>query len=147
MGKAGGPVKSREMARNFRDQVNGTLTNSFAFWRTGSISIQQRQVPPMRSVFAALALVTLLGTASAHAERRIFVVANNADDYGVDRCLANGLHCGAAAAASYCKAREFAEAVSYSKVERDEITGAIPVSTRTCHGANCDAFVAIVCNR
>lgn len=101
----------------------------------------------MRRLLATVTFAVLVATSAAHAERRVFVVANNADDYGVDRCLANGLRCGAAAAASYCKSRDFTGAVSYSKVDRGEITGAIPVSTKTCHGANCEEFVAIVCNR
>ena len=51
----------------------------------------------------------------------MFIIANDAD-----RCLASGAKCGAAAANAYCKSHEFAEATSYRKVDRDDITGAIP---------------------
>jgi hypothetical protein len=100
----------------------------------------------MRFVIAAAALV-LFGTAAAQAEKRIFIVANNADGYGVDRCLASGAECGTAVANSYCKSREFAQALSFSKVDRDDITGAIPTSAGSCSGGTCDNFVAIVCSR
>ena len=33
----------------------------------------------------------------------MFIIANDADGYGVDRCLASGDKCGAAAANAYCK--------------------------------------------
>ena len=49
----------------------------------------------MRFVIAAAALATVFfGAASAQAEKRIFIIANNADGYGVDRCLASGEKCG-----------------------------------------------------
>jgi hypothetical protein len=103
----------------------------------------------MRSVFAASAFAAvLLCAAAAQAEKRVFIIANNADGYGVDRCLASGGSCGEAVANSYCRSREFAQALSYRKVDRDDITGAIPTSgPGACHGANCDNFVAIVCSR
>ena len=77
--------------------------------------------PPSRSPL-------LLGASAAQAEKRIFIIANNADGYGVDRCLASGAACGAAAATAYCKSREFAQAASFRKVDRDEITGAVPTN-------------------
>ena len=103
----------------------------------------------MRFVIAAAALATVLfGAASAQAEKRIFIIANNADGYGVDRCLASGAECGTAVANSYCKSREFAQALSFSKVDRDDITGAIPPAARAHAAARtCDNFVAIVCSR
>jgi hypothetical protein len=103
----------------------------------------------MRFVIAAAALATVLfGAASAHAEKRIFIIANNADGYGVDRCLASGAECGAAVANSYCKSRDYAQALSFSKVDRDDITGAIPASgPGSCSSGTCDNFVAIVCSR
>ena len=57
-----------------------------------------------------------------------------------------GASCGAAVANSYCRSRDFAQALSFRKVDRDDITGAIP-TIRSCHGANCDDFVAIECAR
>jgi hypothetical protein len=93
---------------------------------------------------AALAAAVLAGTA-AQAEKRLFIVSNS-NGYGVDRCLASGAVCGVGAADSYCRSHEFAQALSYRKVERDDITGAIP-STGACHNPGCDEFVAIECSR
>jgi hypothetical protein len=103
----------------------------------------------MRFLFAAAATAAVvLGAAAAHAEKRVFIIANNGDGYGVDRCLASGGACGEAVANSYCRSHEFAQAVSFSKVDRDDITGAIPTSgPGSCQGGNCDNFVAITCSR
>jgi hypothetical protein len=103
----------------------------------------------MRTLLVSLAAVLCLCLAnSAQAERRMFIIANDADGYGVDRCLASGDKCGASAANAYCKTHEFAEASSYRKVDRDDITGAIPSGgSGGCHDAKCDDFVAIVCTR
>jgi hypothetical protein len=101
----------------------------------------------MRNLLAATAIAALLGASAAQAEKRIFIIANNADGYGVDRCLASGARCGAAAATAYCKSREFSQAVSYRKVDKDEITGAIPATGRDCRGGICEQFVAIECQR
>ena len=62
-------------------------------------------------------------------------------------CLATGAPCGAAAAAAYCRSRDFAQAVSYRKVDRDEITGAVPAGATACNGRACNEFVAIECRR
>jgi hypothetical protein len=101
----------------------------------------------MRPLLAALAVAALVSASAAQGERRVFIVANNADGYGVDRCLASGAKCGAAAATAYCKAQEFAQALSYRKVDKDEITGMIPVTARDCRGGTCEHFVAIECTR
>jgi hypothetical protein len=102
----------------------------------------------MRSVIIGTAAALFLGAVAAHAEKRVFIVANNADEYGVDRCLATGAACGTAVANSYCRAREFALALSFTKVGRDDITGAIPSSgPGSCSGSTCEAFVAITCSR
>ena len=99
-------------------------------------------------IAAAVFAAVLFGAAAAQAEKRVFIIANNGDGYGVDRCLASGSACGAAAANSYCRAHEFGQALSYRKVDRDDITGAIPASgPGSCHGAQCDDFVAIECAR
>jgi hypothetical protein len=101
----------------------------------------------MRSVFAAGTLAAaLLAGATAHAEKRVFIIGSNGDGYGIDWCLAAGAHCGEAAANSYCRAREFAQALSYRKVDRNDIAGAIPANA-SCRGANCDDLVAIECAR
>jgi hypothetical protein len=103
----------------------------------------------MRCVIAAAAVAAVVfGATAAQAEKRVFVIANNADEYGVDRCLASGTDCGKAVANSYCKSRDFAAAVTFNKVDRDEITGDIPSSgPGSCNGATCQAFVAITCTR
>lgn len=102
----------------------------------------------MRSLLAAATLAAFVcGAAAAHAETRLFIIANNAGAYGVDRCLASGSNCGKAVANSYCRSREFAQASSFRKVDRDEITGAVPNSGPACPGGDCDNFVAIECTR
>ena len=103
----------------------------------------------MRSVSAAFVAAFCLaaGGALAQAEKRTFIIANNSPDaYGSDRCLADGSACGAAVASAYCQSRQFAKAASYRRIERDEITGAVPVST-SCGRNGCDDFVAIECAR
>lgn len=104
----------------------------------------------MRTILAGLVGLSLL-SAAAHAaqgERRMFIIPNDADGYGVDRCLANGEHCGRAAANSYCQSHRFAQAATYHRVERDDITGAIPAdATGGCKAGRCDNLVAIVCTR
>ena len=92
--------------------------------------------------------VSLLWCGSAAAESRTFIIANNADGYGIDRCLANGEQCGTVVATSYCQSQSFAKAQAFRKVERDEITGAVPTSGKSaCAGGGCDSFVAITCSR
>jgi hypothetical protein len=101
----------------------------------------------MRYLVAALAFfAALYVTVSAQAEKRIFIIASDADGYGIDRCLAAGLPCGAAAANAYCHARDFAKAGSFRKIDRVEITGAVP-SGAACKGGSCNEFVAIECSR
>jgi uncharacterized low-complexity protein len=103
----------------------------------------------MRTLLASLTGVLCLGlVTAAQAERRMFIIANDADSYGIDRCLASGAKCGAAAATAYCKTQNFQQAMSFRKVDRDDITGAIPTGgSGGCKGANCDNIVAIVCTR
>ena len=94
-----------------------------------------------------IAGIAIAGSGSAAAENRTFIIANNADGYGVDRCLASGASCGAAVARAYCQARDFAQAASFHKVGRDEMTGAVPNRGPACDGEACDGFVAIECSR
>jgi hypothetical protein len=102
----------------------------------------------MHFLLAVLAAAALLGAGSAHAERRLFIIGNSPDGYGIDRCLASGAACGAAAASAYCRAREFTQALSFRRIDRDEITGAIPASASArCTGGSCTDFVAIECAR
>jgi hypothetical protein len=103
----------------------------------------------MRVHLAVLTVAAVLATlAPAQAEKRIFIIANNADSYGIDRCLASSAACGTAAATAYCRSHEFNTAASFRKIDRDDITGAIPTAGGTgCKGAACDEFVAIECTR
>lgn len=103
----------------------------------------------MRSIFAALGFAAVLfSAAAAQAEKRVFIIPGGSDGYGVDHCLASGAACGAAAANAYCHSHDYGQALSYRKVDRDDITGAIPSSgPGSCRGANCDEFVAITCSR
>jgi hypothetical protein len=101
----------------------------------------------MRTILVSLTAALCLGLVStAKAERRMFVIGNDTG-YGIDRCLASGAPCGAAAAAAYCKTHQFSQAMSYQKVDREEITGAIPGGAGGCTGPTCDNLVAIVCSR
>ena len=101
----------------------------------------------MRLPSALLASVFLLTASAASADSRVFIVANQADGYGVDECLASGEKCGAYAARSYCQSRDFAQAVSYRRVDPDEITGSIPKPGSNCNHAGCKEYVAITCQR
>ncbi len=101
----------------------------------------------MRSMIAAGALAAVvLGGTPAHAEKRMFIIASNGDGYGVDRCLTTGSSCGATVANSYCRSHDYTQALSFRKVDRDDITGAIPASG-SCKGNTCDDLVAIECSR
>lgn len=101
----------------------------------------------MRTIFAiAFASAVLASTFAARAEKRIFVIGSD-PGYGVDRCLATGAQCGSAAATAFCKGHEFRHAVTYRKVDRDEITGAVPTHRGACRGGACVDFVAIECTR
>jgi hypothetical protein len=102
----------------------------------------------MRLVVAAVTFAAVVcASMAAQAEKRVFIIANNADGYGVDRCLASGASCGTPIANAYCQARDFTKAASFRKVDRDEITGAVPANNAACAGGSCDQFVAIECSR
>ena len=105
-------------------------------------------VSSMRLSSALIASAFLLAASAASADSRVFIVANQADGYGVDECLARGEKCGAHAARSYCQSREFAQATAYRRVEPDEITGAVPRDGGDkCSGHGCGDYVAITCQR
>jgi hypothetical protein len=98
----------------------------------------------MRYVFAALVFAGAVISTAQAAEKRTFIIANYSDGYGVDRCLASGATCGVAVATAYCKSRDFVQAASFRKVDRDDITGAVP----STNGSSArDEFVAIECLR
>ena len=98
----------------------------------------------MRTVFGALCCAAVIFSTAAHAEKRTFIIANNADGYGVDRCLATGASCGMPVATAYCQSRSYIRAASFRSVDRDDITGAVPVTNGT---SSRDEFVAIECLR
>ena len=100
----------------------------------------------MRSIPALFASAFIFCASSASAETRVFIIANHADGYGVDRCLATGEHCGVTVATAYCQSQAFAQAKSFRKIDRDEITGAVPTGGKVCSGG-CESFVAIECSR
>jgi len=90
----------------------------------------------------------VLAASAASADSRVFIIANQADGYGVDQCLAMGEKCGAHAARSYCQSRDFAQALSYRRVDPDEITGSIhATAAANCTHAGCNDYVAITCQR
>jgi hypothetical protein len=102
----------------------------------------------MRSVIAATAIAVAMCGTAAHAEKRLFILASQPDGYGVDNCLASGGACGRSVANSYCRSHSFAQADSFRKVSRDDITGAIPTDvSASCKGGACDHYVAIQCSR
>jgi hypothetical protein len=101
----------------------------------------------MRFLPALSACALLLAATAASAESRVFIVASQADDYGVDQCLANGDKCGAPAARSYCQSRDFALASAYRRVDPDEITGSVPKTSGNCARGGCEEYVAITCQR
>jgi hypothetical protein len=95
-----------------------------------------------------LVAVMMLAGSAAQADRRVFIIANQPDGYGVDQCLASGERCGAFAARAYCQGRAFDDAVAFRRVDPAEITGAVPVSTgEHCPRGGCADYVAITCER
>ena len=101
----------------------------------------------MRSLFALVLCGSLVAASGAFAETRVFIIANQADGYGVDKCLAKGDKCGAQVARAYCQSRDFAQASAYRRVDPDEITGSVPKTGANCSHGHCDEYVAITCQR
>ena len=101
---------------------------------------------PLKVSLAAIAFIAMAATGQA-ANRHLFIIGNDGDGYGVDRCLAGGEKCGAAAANAYCRTQKYAHAAYYRKVARSEITGTIPGAETGCSGGRCDHYVAIICTR
>jgi hypothetical protein len=102
----------------------------------------------MRSLSLLVTGVAVLAASAASADSRVFIIANQADGYGVDQCLAKGEKCGAHAARSYCQSRDFAEASSYRRVDPEEITGSVPQAAGgSCNHTGCNEYVAITCQR
>jgi hypothetical protein len=99
----------------------------------------------MKSIALLLAAASVLAASSAFADSRVFIIANQPDGYGIDRCLAGGDKCGASAALTYCQSREFAKATAFRRVDPDEITGSVPKPV--AGGSVRDEYVAITCQR
>jgi hypothetical protein len=99
----------------------------------------------MRILIAAVAFL-LAWAIPAGAETRIFIIENQPDDYGVDKCLARGAICGKPVASAYCVSRKYLQAVSFRKIDPDEITGG-SITNGSCRTRGCGEFVAIECSR
>ena len=101
----------------------------------------------MRPALAFLFVLGLSAAASARAETHTFIVANYADGYGVDHCLAAQDSCGTAVANSYCRSQAYLRAVSFRKVERRDVASAATRDDLTCRSGMCGDFIAIECLR
>ena len=102
----------------------------------------------MRSLPAFIACGFLLASSPASADSSVFIIANQADGYGIDQCLARSEKCGAHAARSYCQSRDFTRATAYRRVDPDEITGGVTrIGHEKCAGSVCHEYVAITCER
>jgi len=102
----------------------------------------------MRFQSTLLASAFVVAASAASADTKVFIIANHADGYGVDQCLAKGDKCGAHAARAYCQSRDFAQATAFRRVDPDEITGSVPKSgSEKCGPAGCSEYVAITCQR
>jgi hypothetical protein len=100
----------------------------------------------MRTFLIGLAALCL-ASGIAHAEQRMFIIANDADSYGIDRCLASGEKCGAAAGDPNSQNHAVTAAARYHKIDQDELTGSVTNdSSGTCQPGACE-IVAIVCLR
>ena len=106
---------------------------------------------PVQSIMRVLLVLCgliLCSATSVLADSRVFIIANQPDGYGVDKCLADGEKCGSYAAQTYCRTRDFARATDYRRVDPADITGAVPVSTADhCGRQGCGDYVAITCQR
>ena len=101
----------------------------------------------MRTVLISLITLLYFASIGARAEQHKFLVANDADGYGVDRCLASGEKCGAAAANAYCRTQAFTVAATYHKIDQDELTRSVTKDASvTCQPGACE-IVAIICLR
>lgn len=98
-------------------------------------------------IVPATVLSLLVQGIGAGAETKIFIVENHRDGYGVDQCLATGANCGKPVASAYCQSRKFDGAVSFRKVDADEITGGNGGVEASCRSGLCGEYVAIECSR
>jgi hypothetical protein len=117
--------------------------------RSGIAALAVAAIMSVSVMSVSVMSVSVMSVSVAHAENRMFIIANLANDgYGVDDCLSSGAECGKAVANSYCRSHDYSQAVSFRNVDRGDITGAIPASASgSCKGASCDHLVAIECTR
>jgi hypothetical protein len=101
----------------------------------------------MHGLPALLGLAYVLLSTVAAAETRTFVIANSPDGYGVDQCLATGTSCGKLVANSYCQSQDYAQAAGFRKIDRADVTGAVPVAAEASWRTETGTFVAIECTR
>ncbi len=102
----------------------------------------------MRFPSSLLACAFVLAASAAAADSHVFIIENQSDGYGIDQCLARGDRCGAPAARSYCESRHFVQALSYRRVDPDEMTGSVPrVVGGNCAHSGCTDYIAITCQR
>jgi hypothetical protein len=106
-----------------------------------------RNVITSRLVYPLAIAVVIASVLSARAETRIFFVENQPDGYGIDQCLASGAKCGKPMAVAYCQSRQYGSAVSYRKVDPDEIPAEKASGDSVCRASGCVDFVAIECVR
>ena len=109
------------------------------------MSFASRSPVSLRSIVAAVFMLCAL---PVQADTRTFLV-DGSDDYGIDRCLASGETCGIAAASALCRARDYAKAVDFGRIDRAEITGGVPTGAqvKVCSGQACPVVVAVTCSR
>jgi hypothetical protein len=149
MVEGGYSVKASAAFQARNGPVNADLTQPSHPPAYGTQANAGRRLGDFMRILVAVTAMTavLLGAGSANAEKRLFIIANNPDAYGVDRCLTTGESCGKTVAASYCHSHEYQQALSFQKVDRDDITGAIPSEgPEACRGSSCN-YVAIECSR
>jgi hypothetical protein len=92
----------------------------------------------MRSLSPPSPSLLLLGASAAQAEKRIFIIANNADGYKrrpLPRPPARAVR---RRRSRLLQSREFASGHVLPPVDKDEITGAIPANAGACKGGSCD---------
>jgi hypothetical protein len=118
-------------------RVGGMLCASCLQWL--GVAMRIRKAP-------VTVLSLLVGVAVAHAETKIFIVENQRDGYGVDQCLASGANCGKPIASAYCHSHKYDQALSFRKIDPDEITGAGGIEA-SCRSGACPQYVAIECTR
>ncbi len=100
-------------------------------------------------ILGAMLIAGLILAGQASAENRTFIIPNNADGYGIDRCLANGDHCGQAVATNLLPSRSSSRRRSPSAASRGTRSPARcrQAAKNTCTGGSCENFVAITCSR